>query len=225
METDIITKSTSAALPARTQTLIADWRTSPRKSFDNLPDVVSHKEIFDSPSPTLAQIKNHIGEPQAVMIISMAIEDVNLLYRKDRRMEEREIVLVAKRILKQFWYFKPEDLKKCFYSRRPKQFVLEGDSFLSWLSEYDLSRDNACEDDAMNGRAMEKDPDAISLSVYMEMLRAKAESGDEESQTKLKAIEARMSIKPSPTQEELRQKEIEFKLFKHRQSLQNNNHK
>lgn len=159
------------------------------------------------------------------MIISMAIEDVNLLYRKDRRMEEREIVLVAKRILKQFWYFKPEDLKKCFYSRRPKQFVLEGDSFLSWLSEYDLSRDNACEDDAMNGRAMEKDPDAISLSVYMEMLRAKAESGDEESQTKLKAIEARMSIKPSPTQEELRQKEIEFKLFKHRQSLQNNNQK
>lgn len=143
----------------------------------------------------------------------MAIEDVNLMFRKDRRMEPREIALTAKRIVDKYWYFKPEDIKKCFEGRRPKQFVLEGDSFLSWVAEYDLQRDNACEDEAQNGKENDVVPNAISHEVYLGMLKSKANSGDKDA---LKILEQYQKRSKILSQEELRRKEADFKLYRHK---------
>lgn len=211
MSNEIAKSDRFARLPARTQTLMSEWRESPKRSFDNLPDVISQEEILKSESPTLAQIKNHISEPQALMIISMAINNVNYLFRKDRRMDEREIVVTAQAILRRYWYLKPEDIKKCFNGPRPKSFVLEGDSFLSWLAEYDLNRDNVCEDSALNGNKRDDTLDAISHTAYMAMLEARANDGDKEAERILSEYKHRSQI---PTEEERNRKEQEFRKYR-----------
>lgn len=212
MSNEITPTTQKVSLPARTQALMNEWLESPKRSYDNLPEVISHEEIFQSLSPTLSQIKNHIGEERALMIISLAINDVNYLFRKDRRMDEYEIVLTSKAILRRYWYLKPEDIKKCFNGPRPKSFVLEGDSFLSWLAEYDLKRDNACEDVASNGKEADSIPDAISHAAYMAMLEARSNDGDKEASELIAEYRKRMRI---PTKEEQHKKELEF--FKYKQ--------
>lgn len=165
-----ITLRNKTPLPPVTIQRLQEWRKSPRLSYDSLPDVISHAEIFKSESPTLAQIKNRIGLAQAVMVVSLAINEVNMMFRANRRMTAEEVALTAKRIVNTYWYLKPEDIKKCFNSPRPKQFVLEGDSFLSWVAEYDLRRDNACEDDAHNGKALANTEGAVTYEEYKKNL-------------------------------------------------------
>lgn len=151
------------------------------------------------------------------MIVAMAIEDVNMMFRKDRRMEASEITATAKRIVRQFWYMKPEDIKKCFEGRRPKQFVLEGDSFLSWLGDYDLQRDNACENVAYTSSKSDSDKEAVSSSKWLEGLRRKAMAGDKDAAEILslyKSNRAYMASRPTP--EEIRKKEVEFKTYAYR---------
>lgn len=137
------------------------------------------------------------------MIVSIAIESVNRLFRADRRMDPEDIVIVADRIVRQYWYLKPDDIKKCFEGRRPKQFVLEGDSFLSWLAEYDLQRDRACEDTAANQKAEEEKSGSgpISDKVYRQILKARAESGDEEAKATL-ARYAKIDRRRTPEEQE-----------------------
>lgn len=144
---------------------------------------------------------------QAVMIVAMAIEEVNMLFRRDRRMDPEEIAFTARRIVSQYWYLKPEDIKKCFNGRRPKQFVLEGDSFMSWIGEYDLQRDRACEDSEVSAKTeLEKDEDgktagAISDKVYREILKARAEAGDEDARETLRRY-AKIDRQRTPAQQE-----------------------
>lgn len=174
-------------LPAPVARKMNEWRLSPGKSYASLPANQTHAEIFSSDNPTLSQISRHIGKEQAGIIVAIAIESVNRLFRADRRMDPEDIVIVADRVVRQYWYLKPDDIKKCFEGRRPKQFVLEGDSFLSWLAEYDLQRDRACEDDAANQKAEEEKGGSspISDKVYRQILKARAESGDEEAKATL----------------------------------------
>lgn len=178
-----ITRQGQQLLPARTLELMKEWQVSPKKCYDKLPDVISHEDIFASKSPTLSQIIRSLGVAQAVMIVAMAIEDVNRMFRQDRRMPPEDIAVVARKIVRNYWYYKPEDIKKCFNGRRPKSFVLEGESFLAWLGEYDLSRDNACEDAAQSAVAMEnKHAGVISDKAYREILKRRAGQGDEQAQ-------------------------------------------
>lgn len=210
MNNEITVRGREVALPARTQALMREWRESPRKSYDSLPETISHEEIIRSDSPSLAQIKNHLSPDMAQMIVAMAIEDVNRLFRADRRMDAQDIVFTAKVILRRFWYLKPEDIKKCFNGRRPKLFVLEGDSFISWLAEYDLQRDNACEDMACNGNRYDPNPGAITHKAYMAMLESRANDGDEEARRTLADMRRRAAI---PTAEERRKKDLGFFAF------------
>lgn len=204
MQNEITTPcKTYPALPQATQTKLQEWRESPRKSYDSLPEVISHQEIFLSPSPTIAQIKNRLGEPHALMIVSMAIEDVNLMFRKDRRMSEREIVLTAKNIIRRYWYLKPEDIKKCFNGPRPKSFVLEGDSFLSWLAEYDLQRDNVCEDVAYNGKKEAQNRNTLSYDQYKKKLTP-------EQRESLERLEKKFITKPIDEEQKHRKRNEEF---------------
>lgn len=174
-------------LPAPVAEKMKEWLLSPRRSYDSLPGTISHADIFNSDNPTLGQLARNIGRDRTRMIVSIAIENVNRLFRADRRMDPDDIAFLAGRIVTQYWYLKPEDIKKCFEGRRPKQFVLEGDSFLSWLAEYDLQRDRACEDTAANRKAEEErsSAGAISDKVYREILKARAESGDDEARQTL----------------------------------------
>lgn len=212
MSNEITVRGRGVALPARTQTLLQEWRESPRKSYDSLPETISHEEIINSDSPSLAQIKNHISPDTAKMIVAMAIEDVNRLFRSDRRMEPQDIAVTAKAILRRFWYLKPEDIKKCFNGRRPKQFVLEGDSFLSWLAEYDLRRDNTCEDMAASGNRTDPDTGYISHKTYLAMLEARANDGDSEAKRIVAGYRARSRVSSKGDAE---RKKTAFRLFKH----------
>lgn len=203
-------------LPAETRIRMKEWRESPRKSYDSLPDVISHKEILESDSPTLSQIRRHVGAENAEFVVSMAIEDVNRMFRRDRRMEDCDIVFTAKAILRRYWYLKPEDIKKCFNGRRPKQFVLEGDSFLSWLGEYDLERDNACEEAAMADKAGAEAQGGVSYDDWLAALKAEAASGNEKAAESLEAHNRLLAdLRHSPTEEQLRKKEMDFRIFKH----------
>lgn len=195
MSNEITVRGRGVALPARTQTLLQEWRESPKKSYDRLPDTISHKEIFDSDSPTLGQIKNNLGEGQALMVISIAIEKVNAMFRQDRRIPPEDVVVIAREILRHYWYLKPEDIKKCLEGRRPKSFVLEGDSFLSMLADYDLQRDRACEDVAVNGNSSGPDAGAIAFETYMAMLESRANDGDEDAQRSLAEFRKRAAVK------------------------------
>lgn len=197
-----ITRQGQPPLSARTLELMKEWQVSPKKCYDKLPDVISHEEIFTSKSPTLSQISRSLGVAQAVMIVAMAIEDVNRMFRQDRRMSPEDIAVVARRIVRNYWYYKPEDIKKCFNGRRPKSFVLEGDSFLTWLGEYDLNRDNACEDAAKSAVAMEnKQAGVISDKAYREILKRRAMQGDEQAQEIL-ARYAKIDRHRTPEQQE-----------------------
>lgn len=191
-------------LPAMTAQRLQEWRTSPAQSYDSLPDAISHAEIFRSESPTLAQIKNRIGMKHALMIVSYAINEVNMMFRADRRMTADEVALTAKRIVNTYWYFKPEDIKKCFNSARPKQFVLEGDSFLSWAAEYDLRRDNACEDVAYNGKVAAERTDTVTYEQYKRGL-------SEENRARLEEFERRCGR--VPTEEQTHQKKMREFVF------------
>lgn len=190
-------------LPAATQAAMSGWRESPRKSYDSLPEVISHEEIIKLPSPTLSQIKNTLGEHQAIAIVSMAIDDVNYLFRKDRRMEEYEVVLTAKTILRRYWYMKPEDIKKCFTGPRPKSFVLEGDSFLSWLADYDLKRDNTCESYVEQAEPYTPPPEAIT---FEEWCKSRPKEGN--------YIAYGRTGRPPLTKEEKAKKDAEFQRYR-----------
>ena len=96
----------------------------------------------------------------------MAINEVNSLFRSDRRMDEIDVIATARAILRRYWYLKPEDIKKCFTGPRPKSFVLEGDSFLSWLAEYDLKRDNACESVGIEPEEVAPSENAVSFEEW-----------------------------------------------------------
>lgn len=211
MSNEITVRGRGVALPARTQTLLQEWRESPKKSYDRLPDTISHKEIFDSDSPTLGQIKNNLGEGQALMVISIAIEKVNAMFRQDRRIPPEDVVVIAREILRHYWYLKPEDIKKCLEGRRPKSFVLEGDSFLSMLADYDLQRDRACEDVAVNGNSSGSDAGAIAFETYMAMLESRANDGDEDAQRSLAEFKKRAAVK---SDSEKRKEKLDFHKFK-----------
>lgn len=212
MTNEITKRDSLPSLPVATKVLMQGWRVSPRKSYDSLPETISHEEIIRSDSPCLAQIKNHISPDTAKMIVAMAIEDVNRLFRADRRMEPQDIAVTAKAILRRFWYLKPEDIKKCFNGRRPKQFVLEGDSFISWLSEYDLRRDNTCEDMAVNGKPDEPNSGAITHKTYLAMLKARADSGDKEAARSIAEYQRRGRSDSLQDKERKRQEFIKYKI-------------
>lgn len=166
MSNEITKADRFAHLPVQTKTLMSGWQTSPKNCYDSLPDVISHEEILKSPSPTLSQISHYIDENQALIVISMAINEVNSLFRPDRRMDKLDVIATARAILRRYWYLKPEDIKKCFTGPRPKSFVLEGDSFLAWLAEYDLKRDNACESAGIEPIEATPSEDAISFEEW-----------------------------------------------------------
>lgn len=133
----------------------------------------------------------------------MAINDVNMMFRPDRRMGSEEVALTAKRIVGTYWYLKPEDIKKCFNSPRPKQFVLEGDSFLSWIADYDLRRDNACEDEAYNGKKQAQTLNAVTYEEYRNSL-------PEEKRKELERLERKFDNKPESDEEAQRKRNEEF---------------
>lgn len=203
MSNEITLRDNTATLPALTQTLMQEWRESPRKSYDSLPEVISHEEILKSLSPTLSQIRHNLGEDRAIAIISMAIDEVNYLFRKDRRMDPYDIVVTARAILKRYWYLKPEDIKKCFTGPRPKSFVLEGDSFLSWLAEYDLRRDNVCESTREDPEGFTPSQNAISFEQWC---ASRPKEGN--------YLAYGRTGRPPLTKEEKERKEADFRKFR-----------
>lgn len=208
MSNEIIKAERFAHLPVQTRMLMSGWQTSPRNSYDSLPDVISHEEILKSPSPTLSQISHCINQNQALLVISMAINEVNSLFREDRRMNKMDVIATARAILRRYWYFKPEDIKKCFTGPRPKSFVLEGDSFLSWLAEYDLKRDNTCE--SMKEEPEEAAPSDNAIS-FEEWCKSRPKEGN--------YIAYGRTGKPPLTKEEEERKKADFLRWKKEEYL------
>ncbi|MDE6512476.1 MAG: hypothetical protein K2L00_10370, partial [Muribaculaceae bacterium] len=166
-------------------------------------DSISHEEILKSPSPTLSQISHCIDENQSLIVISMAINEVNSLFRQDRRMDKLDVIATARAILRRYWYLKPEDIKKCFTGPRPKSFVLEGDSFLSWLAEYDLKRDNACESAGIEPKEAAPSENAVS---FEEWCRSRPKEGN--------YLAYGRSGKPPKTKEEKERENAAFQQFR-----------
>lgn len=216
MATELTIANDFKNLPAKTQDMLKEWRLSPKKSYDSLPTLRVDK-ILSNDSPVLAQIKNYVGEPNAIMAISIAIEEVANLVNVGKEMSPRQVATTAKMILKRFWYFKMEDIKSCFYSRitEEKIYTLDPSTLLRWLGEYDLRRDNTCEDLAEREKREDSAKQATTYNAWVDALKQRAQSGDKEAQETLDShldFKARLSRCKSLSEE--REKEIQFRIFK-----------
>lgn len=202
------------ALPTLKRERLDSWRKLPSQSYETTP-VLSINDIINLETPTLGDIKNYIDPMQAEMVIGLAINEICNFVNVGQQMSSPQKALTAKLICKRFWYFKPEDIKACFYERltNEKLYILDGQTFLRWLGEYDLKRANACEDEAIgNNIGYKQDDNAISHAVYKKMLESKATAGDKDSIEKLSLYKRRESIKtPWPIE-----KEQEYRLFRHK---------
>ncbi len=210
MPNEITKADRFANLPAQTKTLMNAWQTSPKNCYDNLPDIISHEEILKSPSPSLMQISRCINQDQALLVICMAINEVNSLFRQDRRMDKTDVINTARAILRKYWYLKPEDIKKCFCGPRPKSFVLEGDSFLSWLADYDLKRDNACESGNQEPEPFTPSADAVP---FEEWCKSRPQEGN--------YLAYGRTGKPPKTKEEIEKEKADFLRWKNEEYLPN----
>lgn len=186
------------------------------RCYESLPTTISQSEIIRLDAPLLSNIKNYVGEANAIMVLSLAITEISDLVNVGKQMSETQIAKTAKQILKRFWYLKVEDIKKCFHEKitNEKLFTLDGQTIIRWLGEYDLKRDNVCEDIATNeGKKQDSSTGTISHSVYLAMLEAKANAGDESAKKTLAECQKRAK---SLTPDDIRKRETEYWLYKYK---------
>lgn len=180
--------------------------------------MLSAGKIIRRESPTLRQIREYKDDAQLLMIISMAINEICDFVNVGVKMSPSQVAMTAKLVASRFWYFKMEDIKSCFYSRltTEKVYTLDGQTIMRWLGEYDLERDNACEDAAVADKGEAEAQGGVSYNDWLAALKAEAASGNKNAAESL-AMHNRLleDLRNSPTEEQLRKKEIEFRIFKH----------
>lgn len=188
---------TSANLPAAAVKALNNWLDSPEQYYATLP-VPSHREIITSDAPVLSTIKRCLGEPGARAVVALALSELVLFFNVGKNMNAAQIALTTDLILDRYWYFKVEELKACFRNAMVSAKVydrIDGNLIMGWLADYDLERDNLCEQinideknayENMQPQPREDGSQPFTLQDYFETLEKKAAEGDEEAKQQLK---------------------------------------
>lgn len=170
-------------------------------------------------TPTLAKIRNEASETDARALLYIAVCELCDFFNVGKNMNDTQIGLTVDLILESYWYFRLEEVKYCFRRAmaRGKLFDrLDGNIILGWLREYDNERteeamraSDQAESERLNAPC--DNPGAVSFERYTEILRERAESGDEDAAARLKEIdEGSRGAASAPTLDG-REREIKFK--------------
>lgn len=178
--------------------------------------------MVDSPSPSLAKIKNTLSETEIRALLTIAVGEVCSFFNVGKNMNAAQIALTVDLIIDRFWYFKLEEIKYCFRRAmmREKLFDrLDGNIIIGWLREYDSERTEEAirlseqkESEQLNC-AKEKSG-SVSFSDYVASLRERAKS-DPRSAELLNQIDNRGPKRFTMlTNEERSRRDHEFKLWR-----------
>lgn len=180
------------------------------------------EKITDERPPSaimLSHLKRGTDRNYAIMVIAMQIKEVNDFFNVKGNMNSNQIALTAELILDNdgFYDLTLGNIKACFRKMMMSGKVydrVDGNIIINWLREFKSQMGDHIEISSLgkNRQNINNSIDAISHNVYMAMVEAKANDGDEESQRILNDYKRRSSI---PNPEELRKKDLEF--FKYKQ--------
>lgn len=170
----------------------------------------------------LSQINRGIGRDYSMMAISILLNELNGFFNVRGNMSDAQIALTAELILdnENFYDLTLGNIKACFRERMMTEKLydrLDGNIIIGWLREFKSEMADHCENVHIGQeRAKQREENAdkggaISSKVYLAMLEARANDGDEEAGNILADIRKRSKIL-SP--EEQHEKDLGFFKFK-----------
>jgi hypothetical protein len=94
---------------------------------------------------SLAYIKKHDGENAVKLILTSAIDQLQTYFSLERVMTPYQIQMTVEIIEENFYYFSPEDFRKCFRGAMSGKYGkvynrLDGAVIMEWLRAYDIER-------------------------------------------------------------------------------------
>jgi hypothetical protein len=94
---------------------------------------------------SLAAIKKHEGEAPVKLILGSAIDQLQTYFSLDRVMSPYQIEMTIELIQENFYYFSPDDFRKCFRGAMSGKYGkiynrLDGAVIMEWLRAYDIER-------------------------------------------------------------------------------------
>lgn len=173
---------------------------------------------------TLAQCRRSLDRDKQVMSLSLMIMEVNDFFNVKGSMTAKQIKLTAELILDNpgFHDLTLGNIKACFRQCMTSEKIydrIDGNLIISWLRRFKSDLADHCETVAISRERQRQrdeslgDAGAITHAAYLAMLEARAGDGDEDARQTLDDYRRRSH---TLTPEQQRQKEIEFRLFKHR---------
>lgn len=222
MNNEIATHNASSVknLPAAVSTEIRQLTTSPARYLDTLPI----ERAADERPPgaiMLSQYKRSLDRDRQLMYLSLMIKEVNDFFNVKGNMNAGQIRLTAELILDNdgFYDLTLGNIKACFREKMMSGKIydrLDGNIIIGWLREFKSEMTDCCETvnegkDRMRLRKESGDgAGSISHAVYMAMLEARANDGDEDAARTLAEYRRRAAI---PTAKEQRRKDLGFFAF------------
>lgn len=218
MTTDLA-KSTTPNLPVAVNSEIQQLRTLPEKYLDTLP-AEKVEDVRPECAITLLHYKNGLDRGRQLMYLSMMIKEVNDFFNVKGSMSAPQIRITAELILDNpgFYDLTLGNIKACFRQHMMSAKLydrLDGNIIIQWLREFKSEMADYCENFNL-GRdraehAGDSDVGAITHTAYMEMLKSRAESGDESAKKIIDEYNRRARIVSPESQ---RAKEMDFRRFK-----------
>ena len=189
--------------------------------YRNLPTNLPISTMVDSPSPSLAKIKNTLSETEIRALLTIAVGEVCSFFNVGKNMNAAQIALTVDLIIDRFWYFKLEEIKYCFRRAmmREKLFDrLDGNIIIGWLREYDDERTEEAirfseQKETQLHNEPKPSPDAITFREYIGQLEARAKT-DESAAERLAQINEMTQSPKALTREEKQAKKREFLTWK-----------
>lgn len=205
-------------LPSIKREVLMELKVSPERFYNALPTVKPDTPY--SPSrPALSEIKKHLGKEYVMLAVSVGIMELREWFNVKNTISDSQIALTAELIAERFYDYSLNEIKSVFRKKMMDAKLydrLDGNIIISWLTEYDLSRDNDSEQTAMDEG--KKPTHGITHDEYMEMLKSKASKGDKEAIETINDYIRRSKIL---SKDELEQQEINFHNFLIRHNVKN----
>ena len=152
-----------------------------------------------------------------MLALTLAIKEVRDFFNVKGNMTAPQIAMTAELILDEpsFHDLSLANVKACFRHRMKTERVydrIDGNLLIGWLREFKSEMAEACYDARLHEeRTQDADAGAISHAVYLEMLKARADSGEPEAMAIMGDYAGR---RPAETDEERHRKDVEFFKFK-----------
>lgn len=222
-------KQTLIPISDRRLTAIQLWKSEPIKYYANLQTDLPLRMI-QADTPTLWQLKNHLGVTSTIAILINAFIHAARLVNVDKNLNNDQIKELTYDILQDYGYLHVEEIKFILKRaiRKKKVFArLDYNVVMNWFEEYDKERTD-CAIDLSNQRETQLcceisddyKRNAETSKEYRQHLIEQAENGDKQAAEKLKDWDIVMAFTygakpPTPPTQSQHEKDVEFQRWKH----------